>query len=408
MPKPRAGESESDFVNRCTPILIGEGREQKQAVAICHSLYTEGKSTFYVTKQANGTYRWFAVYSNPYRDRDHPPEILTEAAQIDNAKAINSGAWPYPELWLYHIPGSRCGVADLAAYDTDNRLAIASGLFDAGKEMIAEALNSTPTPLKTSHGFPRNEVRRDTSDPTIITRFRTKEISPLPEDAAANELTGFKILGGNMNLIPEKVKERLGKLFPAEDVEKIAGALDTMGDEAKELSLEFKEVEEGAVEEPVEAPVEKSIEEPVEEPVDEKSTDAPVDDETLSRKEVEDAVKMLVTALESMSLSIKELEATNATLQSELSTLSTRLDSMEKSDEEKIAAQAAFTPRLSLSEIVQNSVIGKEAVHVDGRKARHEGPQETVVSKSIVNSGHPVMDEILTDIVTRGAPLGGQ
>ena len=41
MPTPRSGESESDFVSRCIPIVIEEGTaaDGSQANAICHSMY---------------------------------------------------------------------------------------------------------------------------------------------------------------------------------------------------------------------------------------------------------------------------------------------------------------------------------------------------------------------------------
>lgn len=48
MPKPNPGETEKDFVKRCIPELIHEGKPQKQAIAICYSIYrkegTEEKS----------------------------------------------------------------------------------------------------------------------------------------------------------------------------------------------------------------------------------------------------------------------------------------------------------------------------------------------------------------------------
>lgn len=48
MPKPNPGETEKDFLSRCIPELIHEGRAQKQAIAICYSIYrkdgTEEKS----------------------------------------------------------------------------------------------------------------------------------------------------------------------------------------------------------------------------------------------------------------------------------------------------------------------------------------------------------------------------
>ncbi len=38
---PRAGESEDDFINRCVPVVINEGKDQEQAVAICYSLWRD-------------------------------------------------------------------------------------------------------------------------------------------------------------------------------------------------------------------------------------------------------------------------------------------------------------------------------------------------------------------------------
>lgn len=38
MPKIRKGESTKNFVKRCIPQLIMEGKPQRQAVAICYSM----------------------------------------------------------------------------------------------------------------------------------------------------------------------------------------------------------------------------------------------------------------------------------------------------------------------------------------------------------------------------------
>lgn len=48
MPKPEVGETEKDYLKRCIPELIHEGRERNVAAAICYSYYrregTEEKS----------------------------------------------------------------------------------------------------------------------------------------------------------------------------------------------------------------------------------------------------------------------------------------------------------------------------------------------------------------------------
>lgn len=39
MPKPHKNENESDYMKRCIPQLISEGKPQEQAIAICHSMF---------------------------------------------------------------------------------------------------------------------------------------------------------------------------------------------------------------------------------------------------------------------------------------------------------------------------------------------------------------------------------
>jgi hypothetical protein len=44
--EPRAGESEDDFIGRCVPAVMDEGKDQDQALAICYTYY-EGKQAFF-------------------------------------------------------------------------------------------------------------------------------------------------------------------------------------------------------------------------------------------------------------------------------------------------------------------------------------------------------------------------
>ncbi len=41
MPTPKSGENEQEFINRCIPILIDEGKDKEQASAICYSIYKQ-------------------------------------------------------------------------------------------------------------------------------------------------------------------------------------------------------------------------------------------------------------------------------------------------------------------------------------------------------------------------------
>ncbi len=39
MPSVRKGEKRTDFMKRCIPEVVGEGKEVDQAIAICNSLW---------------------------------------------------------------------------------------------------------------------------------------------------------------------------------------------------------------------------------------------------------------------------------------------------------------------------------------------------------------------------------
>lgn len=209
-----------------------------------------------------------------------------------------------------------------------------------------------------------------------------------------------------MNLVPESVKEKFSKLFPNEDErQRVEEALEIAGTEAKEAGLEFKDAE---AETEVEVETVESEDVPSEPLAEaEVETQAEVKDaETLDRKEVEDAIALLSKAIGDVATMIESLAKNSDTVSDALKTMDARIASLEKTDEEKIADIVKETPRLSLSELVLGqigTVVGKDATRVDGRTTLGgDGPQETEVAKSIVQSGNPLFDASITDIVERG------
>ena len=404
MPTPRSGESRDSFLERCIPMLIEEGREQDQAVAICNSYWRDKKSSFTVYKTADG-WRWVAIFSNKYRDNDNPPEILSESAHLDYVKAVDEGEWPYPELWLWHIPGTRWGEAELVAYDTAGGFSLAAGRVDKGKEAIAEALNSLPSDeVGVSHGWPTMETRRDETDPSIIVRYRSKEISPLPMENAANKLTSFSGVD-TMKLQPQEAEERLQGWFGKEAWDKLKNLVDTKTKEATDAELEFKDTEETETP-PEEVEEAKETEETPEEeaPEDTKAEEAPdepgiAEAEEKSEpysEEVKEAVLFLADQMREQQDIIK-------TLAERIVELESNLKEIAKSEEERIAEKAAWTPRASqpsLREIAQARVVGNEEARVDGRtKEAKDGPQEY---KSPTNySTNPAMNQAVSSIVEK-------
>jgi len=45
MPEPRKDETKENFISRCIPYVVKEGRKQDQAAAICYSIWKRIKKT---------------------------------------------------------------------------------------------------------------------------------------------------------------------------------------------------------------------------------------------------------------------------------------------------------------------------------------------------------------------------
>ncbi len=198
-------------------------------------------SPFTLTKDRNGQYRWTAIVSNNFRDRDSPPEIISEAAHKEFAASLNSsGDWP--ELWLHHIP-IRWGQADWVAY-SDGMMTY-SGTVDPDMEFVAVALEETAksTPLGVSHGF---KYLHSDAGRGIIGWYRSFEISPLPLSKAANVFTGFAIApqeGGKMAFEKDD-RAKLETMLAPNVVDALESRVEGMAEGARGAGLESKEITE--------------------------------------------------------------------------------------------------------------------------------------------------------------------
>lgn len=148
------------------------------------------KDQFFCFKETGGRLRWFAIYSNNYLDDDGKPEIISEKSHQAFTYLVKEKLVPYPELWHWHVPGTRWGVADHIDYC--NGMAYASGLVDEGHEKEAEVLAGMD--VLVSHGMPIPFILHNKDNDSIIEFHITREISPLPKAKAANKFTGFVTL----------------------------------------------------------------------------------------------------------------------------------------------------------------------------------------------------------------------
>ena len=62
MPKPSKGESKKDYVSRCIPIVIGEGKPPKEAAGKCYGMYDYYKKKKKKGKKKNESFH-FPTYS---------------------------------------------------------------------------------------------------------------------------------------------------------------------------------------------------------------------------------------------------------------------------------------------------------------------------------------------------------
>lgn len=215
---PNAGESEEEFIGRCVPVLIGEGKEQEQAVAICYTYWqektaaafsiqseerriitgpamiaekpilrrAEDGSTYYVKFSAETIAKAVKMWAmqNKYNavNAEHANPVggmhLLESFIVDKQRGINA-----PEAWADAPEGSWF----LSYYVQDDAVwqAIKDGKFkgfsiegyftDTPADPAAETLNAMRA---------------------ILAKCDTLEVNPLSEMSAINKLAEIKKLLG--------------------------------------------------------------------------------------------------------------------------------------------------------------------------------------------------------------------
>ena len=340
-----------------------------------------------LAKNTNGEWVWFAKYSNKFRDNDNPPEIIAEESHLGFVEKVNSGLAPFPELWLWHIPGTTWGKASWVGYDT-NGFALAAGMVHPEHYGVAEQLHGREDILL-SHGMPTKTIRRDEEDSSIIVSHETREISVLPFWAAANKLTGFVVLKENTDmsemkdkgLLPEDRQKLMDDLGLSSDViDRMEASNDKDASVASAIGLEFKETEDEIEEETVEedALVEDQTDEAEAESAEAEEQivdDGDVQDEPASVVDVVLGDEELKTSLNTL---IDIVGALNKTVDERFNGIKSEIDAL-KETQDAVAKEMTNTPMASRLGFLSESVIGKAEARIeDGRtKTAKDGPKET-------------------------------
>jgi hypothetical protein len=174
-------------------------------------------TSFMLIKGHGDQWLWFAKYSNKFRDRDNPPEIISEESHMGFAEKVNKGLAPYPELWLWHIPGTTWGKANWVGYDSSG-YALAAGFVYPEYNEVAETLSSKKD-IALSHGMPISTIVREN---VMSDEVKQKGISP-EDKSKLTDVLGISpdVIGAmeDANAAQAKEAEELGiESKEAEDV----------------------------------------------------------------------------------------------------------------------------------------------------------------------------------------------
>jgi hypothetical protein len=231
--EPDVPQQSAGFIPR-TLALMGIRPSPSPVTALLGAAGTAGlKEALCIVKQADGRMRWYARYSNNFKDRDG--EIITEAAHKEYINWAASGG-VYPELWLWHTPGTRFGQADWLDYA--DGFTHASGLVDDADRAVAVVGALRDKELGVSHGMLCSQQGN------LITKYRSFEISVLPLERASVWTTSFDIAGKEtqMAFTPEK-RTFLVSAMGEDRVKALEANTDAAVGALKQLGVEYKSAE---------------------------------------------------------------------------------------------------------------------------------------------------------------------
>jgi hypothetical protein len=108
--EPNAGESESDYMGRCVPTLLDEGKEQDQAVAICISTYQNmTKQEMEINTGGLAPY----TQQTPKKKKD----LVEKSVALE--EELNIDVFGYPTKYFYICPGAIATFKHLAQMAPD-------------------------------------------------------------------------------------------------------------------------------------------------------------------------------------------------------------------------------------------------------------------------------------------------
>lgn len=178
--------------------------------------------------------KWVAFFTNNLQDLTK--EIFAASAHDLLISWLDKGLVPYPELWWYHIPGTRHGQCTWMG--RQGHIVIAAGTFDDTPLAQEFKKEYERHPQKVSHGFVFPTAAKQHG---VYYAYIPYELSPLPLGSEANPITGF--LSGGKEVIPEAKISQLRAFLTPERVSEILAKADELSKQADQQGIASKQVE---------------------------------------------------------------------------------------------------------------------------------------------------------------------
>lgn len=211
----------------------------KQALGV--RAETDMSSAFKVLEDGK---HWIGRWSNNFEDRQK--QLFSEKAIDEYIGRVRAGEVPYPELWFFHIPGTRHGVAEKLW--RSGHFAWAYGSFDnsdIAKKFVSHYHTTNKKSRGMSHGFwyPPSALQQG-----VYEKFTSFELTVLPPKYAANPYTTFKTYEEIANMkgasAPADVQAELKEILGADAFAAIVGSDESQGKALEEAGVRFKADEE--------------------------------------------------------------------------------------------------------------------------------------------------------------------
>lgn len=177
------------LLDRAKAFLLGEKDDEPRS-----------GGTFFAFKDDGGEYRWLMIATNKFVDKQ--AETFTEEAHKEYVEYVERTA-DFPELRVWHVPGSGVGRADFVDYLDGFR--IDSGTFYKEFTDVAARLAVWPEPLGASHGY---RYRYADKSGGVFRKYRTFDDTVLPFERAANPWTDMTVEFKEVFTMPLRSEKR--------------------------------------------------------------------------------------------------------------------------------------------------------------------------------------------------------